>query len=199
MSNNTMIEKENPTTLWEDVLQQHHFLVLPGYQNSGPGHWQSIWERLHPGKFTRVVQDDWENPMVDQWTRRIDEYVEKAEAPVVLIGHSLGSNAAVHWALTSQWVFKVSGLLLVAPADTDHSLIPAVHQFSSVPLEPLPVKSIVVASINDPHAVISRQAAFAAYWGSKFKTVGNKGHINALSGLDAWQEGIYYLEELLEA
>ena len=23
-------------------------LILPGYQHSGPEHWQSLWERRHP-------------------------------------------------------------------------------------------------------------------------------------------------------
>src|SRR5690606_4748374 len=97
MSNNLQTLEKRPLKDWEKIFQQHQFLVLPGYQNSEPSHWQSIWERQFPKQFKRVEQDDWENPMVDQWTKRIDEYVEKAETPVVLIGHSLGSNAAVHW------------------------------------------------------------------------------------------------------
>lgn len=199
MSINSSLELARPVQKLEREFSGHHFLILPGFQNSGPGHWQTIWEQIYPQHFSRVEQNDWEDPRPDQWIERIDEYVARATRPLVLVGHSLGSNAAVQWSLQSQWLDKVNGMLLVAPADTDHSLIPAVQQFGSVPLEKLPVPAIVVASINDPHAVISRQAAFAAYWGAKFKTVGSRGHINAKSGLDTWDEGLEFLRELTNA
>ncbi|MDR6389391.1 putative alpha/beta hydrolase family esterase [Paraburkholderia phenoliruptrix] len=34
-----------------------HVLVLPGYQNSGAGHWQTRWEALDRS-FTRVQMPD---------------------------------------------------------------------------------------------------------------------------------------------
>ena len=36
-------------------------LILPGWQNSGPAHWQSRWEELYG--FTRVQQHDWMQPL----------------------------------------------------------------------------------------------------------------------------------------
>ncbi len=36
-------------------------LVLPGWQNSGPRHWQTLWEQQNP-IFLRVQQRDWEFP-----------------------------------------------------------------------------------------------------------------------------------------
>jgi hypothetical protein len=35
-----------------------------------------------------------------------------------------------------------------------------------------------------------------AYWGSRFVGVGNKGHINAQSGIHNWEEGLSVLRQL---
>lgn len=36
-------------------------LILPGYGDSGPAHWQSRWEAADPA-FHRVRQADWKSP-----------------------------------------------------------------------------------------------------------------------------------------
>ena len=36
-------------------------LLLPGWQGSGPDHWQSRWEQLHG--HLRVEQHDWQRPL----------------------------------------------------------------------------------------------------------------------------------------
>jgi predicted alpha/beta hydrolase family esterase len=54
-------------------------LILPGYGDSGPGHWQTLWEEEHG--WARVVQDDWEQPDLAAWTRRLDEALARAAAP----------------------------------------------------------------------------------------------------------------------
>ena len=36
-------------------------LTLPGWQSSGPAHWQSRWEALHG--YVRVEQHDWMRPL----------------------------------------------------------------------------------------------------------------------------------------
>ncbi|RZI94330.1 MAG: alpha/beta hydrolase, partial [Rubrivivax sp.] len=38
-------------------MKSERVLLLPGWQNSGPDHWQSRWERLHGDE--RVEQHDW--------------------------------------------------------------------------------------------------------------------------------------------
>ena len=45
-------------------------LIVPGWQDSGPDHWQSRWERsLKTAR--RVIQDDWDNPCVEAWGNKI--------------------------------------------------------------------------------------------------------------------------------
>ncbi|MBI5907735.1 MAG: alpha/beta hydrolase, partial [Burkholderiales bacterium] len=42
-------------------MQPSNVLLLPGWQNSGPDHWQSLWERVHG--YQRVEQHDWMRPL----------------------------------------------------------------------------------------------------------------------------------------
>jgi uncharacterized protein len=48
-------------------------LLLPGWLDSGPTHWQSHWEVVH--QFTRVQQHDWQRPLRGDWTARLEEVV----------------------------------------------------------------------------------------------------------------------------
>ena len=43
-----------------NMVKPENVLILPGWQNSGPEHWQSRWETLHG--FHRVDQHDWMTP-----------------------------------------------------------------------------------------------------------------------------------------
>jgi uncharacterized protein len=52
-------------------------LILPGWQNSGPLHWQSLWQAAHgtPTTFVRVEQHDWQRPLRGDWCARLEEVV----------------------------------------------------------------------------------------------------------------------------
>ncbi|GJF31204.1 alpha/beta hydrolase [Kitasatospora sp. NE20-6] len=163
-------------------------LVLPGYQNSGPAHWQSRWEAAGPG-FVRVRQDDWDHPDPAAWTAALDNAVATAGRPVVLVAHSLGCILVAHWAAGRSAAAGVIGALLVAPADVDTADIPDLFGFRPVPLQPLPFPSTVVASSDDPWCTPARAAVFAEAWGSRLVDLGAHGHINADSGLGDWPEG----------
>jgi predicted alpha/beta hydrolase family esterase len=186
-----------PTSLQPAIplskIDDFYFLTIPGYRNSGPGHWQTIWESLHPERFTRVVQRNWEYPEKEAWVDTIEQYIKTASRPLIVVAHSLGCIAFAQWALQYN-VDAIAAALLVAPADTEKSLNPVINAFGPVPVHHLSFPSVVVASTNDPFAAIHRQANFAAYWGSKFVSVGNRGHINAASELGHWQEGLDILQ-----
>ena len=69
-------------------------LIVPGYNGSGPDHWQSRWQgRLSSAR--RVEQDAWSKPVREDWVDRLVGEVERARKPVVLIGHSLGAAICV--------------------------------------------------------------------------------------------------------
>jgi len=54
-------------------------LVLPGYMNSGPGHWQTRWEAAHAG-FARVQMPDWMHPDCEAWCATLEAAVQRAPA-----------------------------------------------------------------------------------------------------------------------
>lgn len=153
-------------------------VVVPGYGDSGPAHWQSFACRRHP-HWRRVRQADWERPEVEPWVAALDAEVRALDGPLVLVAHSLGCITVVEWATRRR--ADVRGALLVAPADTDE-----LPFFGDVPLVPLPFPSIVVASRNDPYARFERSQAFAAAWGSRLVDAGAAGHLNAEAGYGDW-------------
>jgi uncharacterized protein len=193
-------------------------LILPGYGDSGPEHWQSHWERAEPA-CRRVVQDDWLMPRLEDWLATLDRDIRACASPPVLAAHSLSCSLVAHWAARiekrhgsagtlrasggSGGPFEaphlVKGALLVAPADVDSPMHTPdeVRSFSPIPLAPLPFPSIVVASGDDPFVTPARAAAFARAWGSRLVTLEHAAHINADAGYGPWPEGKRLLGELL--
>jgi predicted alpha/beta hydrolase family esterase len=168
-------------------------LIVPGFGDSGPDHWQSLWEETHPD-YRRVMQRDWFQPERDEWVAALDAAVAQAEHPVVLVAHSLGCLAVAYWA--EQHQRPIQGALLVAPPDADDPDFAADDGgFAPVPLSPLPFASIVVASADDPYCSLERASSFARAWGSLCVSVGASGHINTAAGFGPWPFG----EELLAA
>ncbi|SKB98543.1 RBBP9/YdeN family alpha/beta hydrolase [Dyadobacter psychrophilus] len=173
-----------------------HFLTVPGLASSGPQHWQTIWEKQYPDRFSRVQQQNWDWPIKEDWVNQLQTQINNLTGPTVLIGHSLGCITIAHWAhqFASEYI---KGALLVAPADAEMSKrLNFVVGFTPIPIKPFDFKSVVVASTNDMYATIGRSKGFAANWGSDFINVGRKGHINAVSGLEDWEEGKEILESL---
>ena len=174
-------------------------LVVPGWQNSGPRHWQTVWEQQSP-IFLRVQQKDWEFPHKQWWVERIGEEVQQAPAPIVFAAHSLGCVAVAHWCQTNpESLGKIKGALMVAPADVDRKDTPKqILDFAPVPRRLLPFPSIVVASSNDPFLTVERARDVARAWGSRLVEIGPAGHINGDSGLGDWPEGKRLLRHLIE-
>jgi uncharacterized protein len=173
-------------------------LLLPGWQNSGLGHWQTLWESQFGDH--RVAQHDWHRPKRGDWMARLEDEVLRLgspERPVVLAAHSLGCHLVSAWAAHSQNTQRVCGALLVAPPDPWHpDLPPELHNFLPPVLNRLPVASHVVASNNDPFCGVEPAQKLAAAWGSRFTELGAFGHINAESGLAAWPQGRAWLDAL---
>lgn len=170
-------------------------LLLPGWQDSGPDHWQSRWQALYG--YTRVEQHDWMQPLRGDWMAQLEEAVLAASAPVVLAAHSLGCILTAAWAAHSRNTHRVKAALLVAPGDPEREeLRAALKSWSPVVLQRLPFPSVLLGSHNDPYCSVQRAQAFASAWGATFVDYGNKGHINADSGLGDWPQGHEILKQL---
>lgn len=173
-------------------------LILPGLGNSGPEHWQSWLEGRHRG-FRRVEQRDWENPDRADWIAALESAVAESTAPVVLIAHSLACMLVAHWAGQGS-VEKVAAALLVSPPDVESEAHtpPETRGFAPVPTDPLPFRTVVLASRDDPYCAVERACAFAVGWGADFIDAGDLGHINTDSGHGPWPDGERLVLDLLK-
>ncbi len=170
-------------------------LILPGWQNSGPEHWQSRWEVAQG--FARIEQHDWLRPLRGDWISRLEDVLLERQTPTVLVAHSLGCQLVAAWAAHSRHTHLVSGALLVAPGDTEReALRPILTSWSPMVLQALPFKSLVAASRNDPYCSFERAQTFALAWGSSLVDMGLQGHLNAESGLGDWSQGLQLLNTL---
>ena len=172
-------------------MTQSTIIIVPGWRDSGPGHWQSLWAERLPGA-RRVVQDDWISPTRAAWVGEIARQVLAAPGPVVIAAHSLGCIATTH--LPPEAAARISGALLVAPADPERRAI--LSDFAPVPSTRLPYRSVLVASGNDPYCPVRLAGAYARAWGSEFVRLNDAGHINIESGHGEWPQGLALLQSL---
>ena len=174
-------------------------LTVPGWNGSGPEHWQSIWDRQHP-EYRRIEFANWQNTHRPDWVRALDLALATVPGEAVLVAHSLGCLAVVWWAaLNARRSSRVRGAMLVAPPSltTSPCLLPALASFMPVPVNPLPFPSLVVASENDPFASFEEAAGMASAWGSELDCAGRAGHVNTASGHGVWPEGQQYLQRFV--
>jgi uncharacterized protein len=169
-------------------------LIVPGWGDSGPEHWQTLWERADPS-FRRVRQRDWDYPIRAEWVDVLEREIRAAEGPVVLAAHSLGCIAVAHCARGG--ALPIHAALLVAPPDVEHpDFPPVIEGFTPIPRERLAFPSVVVASRNDPYGDFERSRGLAEAWGSSFVDAGASGHINTDAGFGPWPLGETLLAEL---
>lgn len=169
-------------------------LVVPGWGNSSYTHWQSVWQRDRDD-CVRAEIGQWHAPEPALWVARLDAHVRKYR-PSVIVAHSLGCIATSLWAAHGPGPRSVTGALLVAPCDPDADRSGLLRGFP-LPRNALPLRSILIASTNDPYASIERSRALAQRWGSTFISAGAAGHLNAASALGRWPYGQALLNTLL--
>ena len=93
-------------------------IIVPGWRDSGPGHWQSLWaEKLCDAE--RVTQDDWITPSRAAWIESIGRTILSQSGPVVIAAHSLGCISTTH--LPPEVVARIQGAL---PVSYTHLTLP---------------------------------------------------------------------------
>lgn len=175
-------------------------LLVPGLNNSGPGHWQTIWEDTR-GDCQRVELGMWDQPHRNTWINQLNLAIRQADRPVILAAHSLGCLAVAWWAALERPGpdSPVLGALLVAPPEVDHRPHDQrVCTFAPTPSGRLPFPAILVGSHNDPYMGFRTARRLAQTWGCGFADAGRVGHINADSGLGEWHFGQFLLQQLIK-
>lgn len=174
-------------------------LIVPGLSNSGPGHWQSLWEQELPNCH-RVDLGMWDEPHRNTWVNKLNLAIHAAKRPVILVAHSLGCHAVAWWAAYERPGIghPVAGALLVAPPDVEGDKAdPRLARFAPLVPTPLPFRSILAATSNDSYASFGQAKRMARKWGSRLVDAGPIGHINADSDIGDWPYGKYLLNHLL--
>ena len=174
--------------------QQATLLIVPGLRDHVQDHWQTHLERKLSSVRNVVSVPPLETDKLSCAARvaAIQQTIDTIDGPILAVAHSAGVVMLVHWA--RQHARKLQGALLAAPPDFE-SPLPAgyptpealqANGWLPVPRHPLPFRSIVAASSNDPLATLDRVTQMAKDWGSDLVDVGPAGHINPASGFGEW-------------
>lgn len=165
-------------------------IIIPGIGGSGEEHWQTRWQRADSAAL-RLAPASWDTPDLADWRRALDVAVAAADAPVLLVAHSLGCLLVAHWARGSARRAAVRGAFLVAMPDPDAATFPAARagSFGGVPDVPLPFPALVMASDDDPYCGVAVTRRRARCWDAGFVALGAVGHVNTASGHGPWPEG----------
>ena len=182
-------------------IAESDLIIVPGYTNAGPDHWQTRWETKFNSAW-RIEQDDWHKPVVEEWTANLVSALSKATKPVVFVAHSLGCQTLVQAIpqMDAETLKKIRGAFLVSPPDVENPAIRPKHLMTFGPYrrDPLPFPSVVVASSNDGFCSSEVAADMANAWGSLFIDAGESGHIDAKSGHGPWPEGLLVFAEFMK-
>jgi predicted alpha/beta hydrolase family esterase len=176
-------------------------LIVPGLRDHVPQHWQTLLASRLPR--VRAVEPMGRADL--DCTARVEAIERQAadiDGPIVIVAHSAGVIATAHWAKATKRA--VRGALLAVPPDFEQPMpagYPAMDALRAagwlpIPRSPLPFRSIVAASRNDPLARYEAAAALARSWGSKLVDVGDVGHLNPASGFGAWPAAESFIAEL---
>lgn len=178
-------------------------LIVPGLRDDVPNHWQTLLAQRLPD--ARSVPAMGRQDLDCQArVRAIEQAVSAIEGPVQLVAHSGGCIMLAHWAQVSTQLSRVHSALLATPPDFETPMpsgYPGLDELAQagwlpVPRQPLPFRSLVAASRNDPLGRIERIAELAARWGSEWFDLGEVGHLNPASGHGDWPLALTLLEQL---
>ncbi|MBB3084443.1 RBBP9/YdeN family alpha/beta hydrolase [Geodermatophilus sabuli] len=179
-------------------------VVVPGLRGHVEDHWQTRLAASLPGART-VPPLGRSEPSLRARIRLLEWIVADVDGPVVLVAHSAGVLATVHWA-ASYTGAKVVGALLATPPAFATPLPPEYpsvsqlrdHGWLPIPRRPLPFPSILAVSTDDPLGNPVRVRALASAWGSRIHSLGAVGHLNPASGFGDWPGATSLIAELGE-
>lgn len=185
-------ETQNPDALeaLQRLAERYDFVLVPGFKNSGPEHWQSHWQK-GTSLFRRISQSHWTQRDIHFWIDAIGRHLAESDRPAILIGHSLGALASA--CVIAEGHPGVAGAMLVAPAEPMRF-----EAEEHIPRTTLPQPTVLVASHNDTLISLARATGLARAWGSDLVDLGDAGHINSEAGFGRWPYGLTILADFVE-
>lgn len=178
------------------------FLIVPGLRDHVEEHWQT-YLAAQLAKVVTVPPLEHDKLSREARVQALNSTLASIEGPVVIVAHSAGCITTVHWAQQhAPQTGRIKAALLATPADVENAMpagYPTVQQLQSngwapIPRRPLPFKTMVAASRNDPLAQFARIEGLAADWGASLVDLGEVGHLNPAGGYGPW----YGVHQLLQ-
>lgn len=179
-------------------------LFVPGLRDHVSEHWQTLLAQELPG--SRTVEPLTEDKLsCAARVEALDRAIAAIEGPVVLVAHSAGCLMVAHWAEKHRR--PVAAALLACPVDAETPLpagYPTPEELRSngwlpIPRRPLPFRTVVGVSSNDPLAAQDRTEALAEAWGGESVRLGEVGHLNPAAGYGPWPAGLRLIQSLRAA
>jgi len=166
-----------------------HYVIIPGINGSGPGHWQSLWQDDWGQAATRIAPASWDEPDLDDWCAALDRATSRHPTTgVVLVAHSLGCLAAAYWLRQDRP--GVRGAFLVAPPDvTGDGFPPEASSFAGPDAAAIQAPGLLVTSDDDPYCTPNASHLLGAGWNVHHVRISSAGHVNTASGHGAWPAG----------
>lgn len=169
-------------------------VVVPGWQGSGPGHWQTWLEErsAEQGRPTlRPDLPDVDHPDLDGWLAALRATLADLPADGYdVLAHSLGAVLWLHHVADPGSSPRAARVLLVAPPSPALQ-VEEVAAFFPPPLDIDTVRrgadgTVLVASDDDPHLLEGIAAAYGLPLKMATTIVPGAGHLNTESGYGEW-------------
>ena len=168
--------------------------MLPGWQGSGAGHWQTwLEEELQAaGRVTlRPNIADYDQPVLADWLAALRAALAGLPSDAFdVVAHSLGAVLWLHHVADSGDSPRAARVLLVSPPSPATAL-PAIAEFLPPPLDVDAVRrgadgTALVAGDDDPYLPEGIAAAYGLPLKIATTVVPGGGHLNPESGYGAW-------------
>ncbi|SFB07591.1 hypothetical protein SAMN04515620_11637 [Collimonas sp. OK607] len=180
-------------------------LIVPGLRDHVPEHWQTLLEARLPA-FRSIPPLETNKLDLAARIAAIEKTINEIDGQIIVVAHSGGTIMFAHWAQRHS-TEKISGALLAVPPDFEKPLpagYPTIDEFREkgwlpVPRAPLPFRSIVTVSENDPLGEITAVSALAGDWKSQVINLGRVGHLNPASGYGDWPDADALIQRLIDA
>ena len=183
--------------------------IIPGFNDSGPTHWQS-WLQVRLPHVARLEGVDWTRPDLSSWVDQAQSQVQALGQPVWLVAHSFGCLVAATLAAIAPEL--VRGIVFVAPAEPRRFAVDGglrntrfdqtaqeIRSLVDIVPHALPasIQSVVLGSENDPWLAFPDAEALAEGWRSHFVNLGEAGHVNTDSGYGPWPALLHQMERAI--
>lgn len=167
-------------------------LLVPGRGKALDGHWSWQWVRERPGQFRWAPEPPGPPYVPAERVAALDTAIRGIDEPVVLVAHSAGCLTVAFWVAEhghEPHAGLVTAALQVTPPDVSGRV--------ETPRGPLPFRTVVVASRDDPHSSFEAARENARVWGSQVVDAGAVGHLDSRTGFGPWPQGERLVAALL--